>query len=194
MQLLILFLLRLYRWFYVSIHNFGFASQDLAKSIASNATSEVLKYTALTGIVSAVALPVGLLQICNMIDGPWTLAIERSDEAGKELAVSLLESHAAGHRPISLVGYSFGARVIYACLVELARHQRIWEEQNRRQQKKGRSKHDYHEIEKTNKTAYNRKSRAERKGSEGIDVNNYNPSQYYREPASIVEDVILMGW
>lgn len=129
-----------------------------------------------------------------MIDGPWTLAIERSDEAGKELAVSLLESHAAGHRPISLVGYSFGARVIYACLVELARHQRIWEDQNRRQQQKRSNKHGNPELEKNNKTADKRKSSAERKVSEGIDVNNYNPSHYYREPASIVEDVILMGW
>lgn len=148
--------------------------------------------------MSAVALPVGLLQICNMIDGPWTLAIERSDEAGKELAVSLLESHAAGHRPISLIGYSFGARVIYACLVELARHQKIWEDQNRREQHK-MSNNGNREIEersflKNNKTVDTGKSNTERKGSEEIDVNNYNPSHYYREPASIVEDVILMGW
>lgn len=161
--------------------------QDFAKSVASNATSEVLKYTALTGIVSAVALPVGLLQMCNMIDGPWTLAIERSDEAGIELAVSLMESRTAGHRPVSLVGYSFGARVIYACLLELSRHQKRWEVQHQRSKNNNFQQQGKFNEQKGNKNG-------KQSTSEEIDISNYNPSHYYREPASIIEDVILMGW
>lgn len=167
--------------------------KDLATNIASNATSEVLKYTVLTGIVSAVALPVGLLQICNLIDGPWTLAIERSDEAGKELAVSLLESRAAGHRPVSLVGYSFGARVIYACLIELAHHQILWEDQQKQLEEKGSSNNENARNRKT--TGNSRRSHNKRAATTDaeIDIYNYKPAHYYREPASIVEDVILMG-
>lgn len=97
-----------------------------------------------------------------MIDGTWTLAVERSDEAGKELAKSLLFSR-AGHRPVTLVGYSFGARMIYSCLKELARYQEKWE--------------DYHEDGSTGST-------------------NKEGREFYkkmREPASIIEDAIIMG-
>jgi len=161
--------------------------KNLAKSIASNATNEALKYTVLTGIMTAVALPVGLLQICNLIDATWTLAIERADEAGKELAVSLLESRTAGHRPVSLVGYSFGARVIYSCLIELDRHQKIWEE---RKDTNKLGRHSTSDGPDQNILAQD----IENEDGEIIDIRNYNPAQYYREPASIVEDVILMGW
>ena len=100
---------------------------DLAADLVSGATTQILKHTALATLVAAVALPVALTSAANMIDGTWTLVVERADEAGKELAQSLLYS-TAGHRPVALVGFSFGARVIYTCLKELARYQEEWEE------------------------------------------------------------------
>ena len=51
----------------------------------------------------------------------------RADEAGVELAKALLQSEE--HKPITLVGFSFGARIIYSCLKELAVRQEIWEKQ-----------------------------------------------------------------
>jgi len=42
-----------------------------------------------------------------MIDGVWKIAIERADEAGKELAKSLIQSQ-AGHGQLTLMGYSMG--------------------------------------------------------------------------------------
>lgn len=102
------------------------------------------------------------------IDGTWTLVIERADEAGKELARSLLFNN-AGHRPVTLVGYSFGARVILSCLKELAQYQQKWE--------------DY-QIKKKQQHADDRKSPKKDDTEElGFD----------REPASIVEDAIMMG-
>lgn len=95
-----------------------------------------------------------------MIDGTWTLAVERSDAAGKELARSLLFSR-AGRRPVTLVGYSFGARAIYACLKELARYQEKWEDHR------------------------------ERHGNTA--VRDDDGRIIMREPASIVEDAVLMG-
>ena len=71
-----------------------------------------------------------------MIDEKWTLANERADEAGILLAQSLLNS-TAGYRPVSLVGFSFGARMIIACLNELARNQEIWESQRERNEVDG---------------------------------------------------------
>jgi hypothetical protein len=141
---------------------------DLAFDVVSGGTAQLLKHTALSTLLSAFAWPWALVNAANLIDGTWTLAAERSDEAGKELARSLLFS-GAGNRPVILIGYSFGARVVYACLKELARYQEAWEDYQEQlaQRKQGRFR---------------------------------NPSQKtdemfskMREPASIVEDAILMG-
>jgi hypothetical protein len=111
-----------------------------------------------------------------MIDGTWTLAIERADLAGIELANSLLESE-AGHRPVVLVGFSMGARTIYSCLKELARQQEVWE--------------DYQEHI-ANENAL--KKRGLRRGIGKNKKDKNRPKiNFTREPASIVEDAIMMG-
>lgn len=56
----------------------------------------------------------------DMIDSTWTLAIERADMAGVELAHALA-GRLQGTRPVTLVGHSIGARVVYSCLKELYR-------------------------------------------------------------------------
>lgn len=48
------------------------------------------------------------------------MAVIRADLAGKELARALLQ-RPQGSRPVTLVGYSMGARVIFSCLCELFR-------------------------------------------------------------------------
>ena len=116
----------------------------------------------------------------NTIDETWTLVMDRADEAGQELARSLLVNK-AGHRPVTLVGYSFGARIIYVCLKELAQYQQKWE--------------DY-QIEKLAKQADGRgppDGKRDNKGRGTKDVCKVGSLEFNREPASIVEDVILLG-
>lgn len=151
---------------------------DMAVDILENATRQILKTTALSTLLTAVAVPTVMLQAMNIIDGSWTLAIERADEAGKELAKSLLFSR-AGHRPVTLVGFSMGARVIYVCLKELARYQEKWEDaqESRPRLSRGRSK-----KASTSDEENNFESDDKVKVMEGM-----------REPASIVEDAIIMG-
>ena len=55
----------------------------------------------------------------SAVDNPFSLARNRSDKAGAVLA-DALANRVQGHRPVTLVGYSLGARVVYACLRELA--------------------------------------------------------------------------
>ena len=69
---------------------------------------------------------------------------------------------------VTLVGFSFGARVIYSCLRELARQQDIWEEE----QTKG-----------PNDSILNNSSMSR----------EIKPFQYDREPASLIADVIFIG-
>lgn len=104
---------------------------DMVVDVLGAGTRELLKQTALATLVTAIAIPYAMIRAADSIDSCWTLAVERADEAGVELAKSLLESQ-AGHRPVTLLGYSMGARAIYSCLKELARHQEKWEDQRDR--------------------------------------------------------------
>lgn len=140
---------------------------DLAFDLVSGGTAQILKHTALSALMSAVAWPFALVNAANMIDGTWTLAVERADEAGRELARSLLFSK-AGHRPVTLLGFSFGARAVYSCLKELAKWQEKW--------------CDFHE-----------RSANPNPSDDGGDSDGAESMRNVREPASIVEDAIMMG-
>jgi pimeloyl-ACP methyl ester carboxylesterase len=74
--------------------------------------------TALAGIVSAIAWPLALLGSSCVIDNPWNVCTRRAREVGEHLA-GLLLARSHGCRPITLIGYSLGARVIYYCLLEM---------------------------------------------------------------------------
>lgn len=55
-----------------------------------------------------------------LIDNPWNNALDRAKAAGRVLADVLIHRH-LGVRPITLIGFSLGARVIFYALLELAR-------------------------------------------------------------------------
>jgi Protein of unknown function (DUF726) len=134
--------------------------------------TEILKHTVLSTLVVALAVPAVLAAATNVIDGPWTLTAERADEAGKELARSLLAS-TSGNRPVSLVGFSFGARIVYSCLKELHAYQQLWEASRSTEEPVTQSLHT--------------RALLRRKSSGLI------PIEMTREPASIVEDVTMLG-
>lgn len=56
----------------------------------------------------------------QLIDHPWAVCMDRAQKAGQRLAILLL---AGGHadRPVTLIGHSFGAMLIFHCLLELSR-------------------------------------------------------------------------
>ena len=185
---------------------------DMVVDVLGAGTKELLKQTALATLVTAIAIPYAMIRAADSIDSTWTLAVERADESGVELAKSLLESQ-AGHRPVSLVGYSMGARVIYSCLKELARHQERWEDQRERRREEKREEERRRKRAEGGEDAdadggwggddssasASRSSAAEsgrggsRNGSRGGSGRREEEMKYAREPASIIEDVILMG-
>jgi hypothetical protein len=67
------------------------------------------------GIINAIAWPSSLITLASVIDNPWGVCCRRSAEVGKQLAEVLL-SREQGQRPVTLIGFSLGARVIYYCL------------------------------------------------------------------------------
>jgi thioesterase domain-containing protein len=61
-----------------------------------------------------------LPKVAGVLDNCWSVAMNRADKAGQELANALL-SRAQGGRPVNLVGYSIGARVVFSCLKEMTK-------------------------------------------------------------------------
>lgn len=61
-----------------------------------------------------------LTKLGYLIDNPWSNALDRAKAAGSVLADVLIHRH-LGVRPIILIGFSLGARLIFYCLLELAK-------------------------------------------------------------------------
>ena len=107
------------QWELATLLNLGSSLMTFAKSYAWDyASTEIIKRTVL-GTLAAGFWPLGILRIASIVDNPFSIAKIRSEKAGKVLADALINK-AQGERPVTLVGYSLGARVIYSCLQSLA--------------------------------------------------------------------------
>lgn len=90
------------------------------KTALTIAGREVISRTILAPIVGALAVPLALQKASRLVDNPFRVALNRADKAGEILADALI-NRAQGERPVTLIGYSLGARVIYSCLNSLAK-------------------------------------------------------------------------
>ncbi|KAM0788333.1 hypothetical protein ACM66B_001475 [Microbotryomycetes sp. NB124-2] len=98
----------------------GNALKILSSEVLTQAGQQVLAMTVLTALMSAIQWPMMLTKLSYLIDNPWSNALDRAKQAGAVLADILLHRR-LGVRPVSLVGFSLGARVIFYALVELAK-------------------------------------------------------------------------
>ncbi|KAK9062035.1 hypothetical protein SSX86_019219 [Deinandra increscens subsp. villosa] len=96
------------------------AIQDwLTSTLAMELMKRGAMMTVLSSFMAAFAWPATLLYLTDLIDSKWTIAVNRSDKAGKLLAEVLIKG-LQGNRPVILVGFSLGARAIFKCLQYLA--------------------------------------------------------------------------
>ncbi|KAK2459554.1 hypothetical protein APHAL10511_008433 [Amanita phalloides] len=102
------------------IQETGSALKILTSEVLSQVGMTVLQATVMTALMSALQWPVILTKLGYLIDNPWNNALDRAKRAGRVLADVLLHRH-LGVRPVTLIGFSLGARVVYYALVELAR-------------------------------------------------------------------------
>ncbi|KAK4153239.1 hypothetical protein C8A00DRAFT_43803 [Chaetomidium leptoderma] len=102
-----------------SLLGLGKSLKGLVSSYAWNSVKvEILKRTVLATLWSTL-WPAYLLSMASAVDNPFNLAKNRSEKAGEILADALINK-VQGERPVTLIGYSLGARVIYSCLRSLA--------------------------------------------------------------------------
>ncbi|KAI9511867.1 hypothetical protein F5148DRAFT_1297728 [Russula earlei] len=94
------------------IRETGSALRILTAEILSQIGQTVLAATAMTALMSALQWPIILTKLGYLIDNP-------AKAAGSVLADVLIQRQ-LGVRPITLIGFSLGARVIFYALLELA--------------------------------------------------------------------------
>ncbi|KAL9104777.1 MAG: hypothetical protein Q9163_000327 [Psora crenata] len=103
-----------------ALMNLGNGLDAMVSSAAwGYAKGELIKRTVFAELMGAAAWPLGVLQIGRVVDNPFSIALSRAEKAGEVLADALINK-AQGERPVTLIGYSLGARVIYFCLTSLA--------------------------------------------------------------------------
>jgi uncharacterized protein DUF726 len=120
------------------IRETGSALRIMTAEILSQIGQTVLAATVMTALMSALQWPISkrapswcvflqlmlsfsvLTKLGYLIDNPWSNALDRAKAAGSVLADVLIQRH-LGVRPITLIGFSLGARVIFYALLELAK-------------------------------------------------------------------------
>ncbi|EME38239.1 hypothetical protein DOTSEDRAFT_75716 [Dothistroma septosporum NZE10] len=98
----------------------GQTIQILGTEALTQTIQQVLGATVLATLMAGLSTPLILMKLSYLIDNPWTVSLARADATGLILADSIIDRN-LGVRPITLVGFSLGARVIFSCLKELAR-------------------------------------------------------------------------
>ncbi|KAL9099820.1 MAG: hypothetical protein Q9163_004733 [Psora crenata] len=91
----------------------------LQSAVYGYAQSAIVKRTVFSELIGGMMWPMALTKVARVVDNPFSLAQTRADKAGQVLADALI-NHVQGERPVTLVGYSLGARVICSCLTALA--------------------------------------------------------------------------
>ncbi|KAJ3888975.1 hypothetical protein GG344DRAFT_52602 [Lentinula edodes] len=102
------------------IRETGSALGILTGEVLSQIGQTVLQATVMATLMTALQWPIILTKLGYLIDNPWSNALDRARAAGLVLA-SVLRSRQLGVRPITLIGFSLGARVIFYALLELAK-------------------------------------------------------------------------
>ncbi|KAL3087544.1 hypothetical protein niasHT_024937 [Heterodera trifolii] len=108
------------RWESKYLEELGRSIDYFVSFVVSYAIQRSLMETMLASLVSAIAWPLVLLGSSCVIDNPWNICTRRARQVGEHLAEVLL-TRQHGRRPITLIGFSLGARVLYHCLLEMSK-------------------------------------------------------------------------
>jgi len=97
----------------------GKALESFVRSkVVTEGTKYWIAHTAAAGVLAACAWPSLILTASGFIDNAWAVALDRAEKLGRVLA-DVLAANFHGDKPITLIGYSLGAKSIFHCLEEL---------------------------------------------------------------------------
>ncbi|KFZ15875.1 hypothetical protein V501_02512 [Pseudogymnoascus sp. VKM F-4519 (FW-2642)] len=107
------------RWELKALMNLGTSMESVLKSAAWTVAKKEIIARTIFGSLMFALWPLSFLKASKVLDNPFSVAKNRADKAGLVLADAIINK-AQGERPVTLIGYSLGARVIYSCLMSLA--------------------------------------------------------------------------
>ncbi|KAI2632031.1 DUF726-domain-containing protein [Hypoxylon sp. NC1633] len=106
------------RWELDTISKMGNSMETLFKGQAWGVAKKELPEMTVFDRLTKSVWPFTLFQSSKNIDYFWGIGTLRADKTGVVLA-DLLLNKLQGERPVTLIGYGLGARVIYSCLMAL---------------------------------------------------------------------------
>ncbi|KAJ3023945.1 hypothetical protein HKX48_009153 [Thoreauomyces humboldtii] len=106
-------------WETDTLQELGSALKLLVGEVASFLVQQGLQATVLSALMLGLAGPLWVMKLSYLVDNPWGIGLSKANKAGKVLADTLIQGKQE-NRPVTLIGYSLGARVIFHCLLELA--------------------------------------------------------------------------
>ncbi|EER43117.1 DUF726 domain-containing protein [Histoplasma capsulatum var. duboisii H88] len=101
------------------LQSMGDTINILATEALTQGLQQVLGSTILVALMASLQLPIVLTKLSYLIDNPWNVSLVRANATGLIMADSIIARN-LGNRPITLIGFSLGSRVIFSCLKELA--------------------------------------------------------------------------
>ncbi|KAJ1919428.1 hypothetical protein H4219_002020 [Mycoemilia scoparia] len=107
-------------WEQDDLRRLGSSLRIIASEVIQTTVMATLQYTVLPSLLGPLSVPLWLVKLGYILDNPWTTCCDLAKKAGPIIAEVLLQ-RVQGYRPVTLVGYSVGARLIFYCLLELAR-------------------------------------------------------------------------
>jgi len=168
--------------------------QNLIAEGVNKGVQQGLKFTALSAVMTAVTFPLAIMSVLNNLDESWAMACEAADEAGVLMAEALM-AESSGNRPVVLIGYSAGGRVVTSCLTELAKIAWGLDKKSKKNSKKGKTEEDDMDDDDNSPAAKIANSNAEFLTDFIENDKTINEKERHRRlrAATIVRDAILIG-
>ncbi|KAJ2808864.1 hypothetical protein H4R20_000557 [Coemansia guatemalensis] len=106
-------------WESEALRRLGSSLRMIVGEVFSITLTQTLQHTVLPSLLGPLSIPMWLAKLGYVLDNPWSNGCELAFNAGPVMADLLLQ-RVQGQRPVTLVGYSIGARLIFYTLLELA--------------------------------------------------------------------------
>eukprot|EP00923_Selenidium_pygospionis_P038356 GHVN01066940.1.p1 GENE.GHVN01066940.1~~GHVN01066940.1.p1 ORF type:complete len:1508 (-),score=283.92 GHVN01066940.1:7776-12272(-) len=97
----------------------------VSEKFAMDAAKLCLMWSTAATFSLTLAWPKAMLVYASKMDSVWLSSKEKAQQAGSLLAEVLSDPNVVGQRPITLIGYSVGARVMFYALKELHRRKKV---------------------------------------------------------------------
>ena len=107
------------RWETKLLIEMGKVVSSFLRDQASYYTTSAIGTAVLGVAFFSLTWPRTLVAAAGAIDSTWSVAEIRADKAAKQLAL-VLASRIHGNRPVTLIGFGIGARIVLKCLLYLS--------------------------------------------------------------------------